>query len=208
MTRFLHRTNLAFFLALVSTVTIVAVVADENDSYQQHHTIVEQGGIVEHHSRNLASATAGVDSRLIAYLGNWEACPTSAQTDQYSHIFIAFAEATCTSTCTIGSPVAICNNAVNPTLVSTWQAAGKKVVLSFGGASMGGSWLKDPNGCWDACVGKESSVVTQLVNIVNNQKFDGVDIDYEYFYNTAARQKFIKDITTGLRANLPVQEVF
>jgi hypothetical protein len=58
----------------------------------------------------------------------------------YSHIVIAFAVSytwapsknICSATCEIPEPL-ICNNSPNPTLISQWQAAGKKVILSFGG---------------------------------------------------------------------------
>lgn len=82
------------------------------------------------------------DSRLIAYVGNWQTCPTLEETDPYTHIVIAFAvtytwnptKNQCSSTCNIGSPVPICNNQNNQALVDAWKAAGKKVILSFGGA--------------------------------------------------------------------------
>jgi len=63
------------------------------------------------------------------------------------------------------------------------------------------------NNCWDYCFGKESSVVTQLTNIVKNQGFDGVDLDYEYFYSTTQQQNFISTVTTGLRAALPTGSI-
>ena len=80
------------------------------------------------------------DSRLIAYLGNWQSCPTTTEVAHYTHIVIAFAVSytwapaknVCSTSCTIAEPP-ICNNSPNPGLVSEWQAAGKKVILSFGG---------------------------------------------------------------------------
>ena len=94
------------------------------------------------------NATHGEDSRLIAYVGNWQACPTASQVDAYSHIVIAFAVSytynstknNCDAQCNIASSVPICNNMNDQALVDTWRAAGKKVILSFGGAGMGGSW--------------------------------------------------------------------
>ena len=142
------------------------------------------------------NANHGEDSRLIAYVGNWQTCPTAQQVDAYSHIVIAFAVSytwasaknICDTTCTIASTVPICENVNNQALVDQWRAAGKKVIFSFGGAGMGGSWSGDPNNCWDYCFGKEEALSTSLVNIVNNQKFDGVDIDYEYCYDIAGKQ--------------------
>ena len=142
------------------------------------------------------NANHGEDSRLIAYVGNWEACPTAEQVDAYSHIIVGFAgtytwadpKVFCDAQCNVGSTVPVCANAVNQGLVDQWRAAGKKVILSFGGASMGGSWSGDQNNCWDYCFGKEEALSTSLVNIVNNQKVDGVDIDYEYCYDIAGKQ--------------------
>jgi len=58
----------------------------------------------------------------------------------YTHIVIAFAVSytfnptknDCSAACDITEP-AICSNSPNPGLVSEWQRAGKKVILSFGG---------------------------------------------------------------------------
>ena len=150
-------------------------------------------------------------NRMIAYLGNWQACPTTDQLAQYTHIVIAFAvtytwapdKNQCRPDCSIGSPVPICGNVNRQDLVDQWRAMGKKVILSFGGAGMGGSWAGDPNDCWEYCYGKQESVVQQLDNIVRTQNFDGVDIDYEYFYDTPDAQQFLHDVTVGLKATLP-----
>jgi len=161
---------------------------------------------------------------MIAYVGNWEACPTDSQIEQYSHIMIAFAvtyqwapgAVICDQSCNIAAPP-ICNNEPRPDLIEKWHSMGKKVILSFGGATMGGSWLAAPNGCWEYCFGKEEQVVSQLTGIVNDMNLDGVDIDYEYYYENnqgnsgfskgAEAQKFLKDVTQGLRAQLPDKEL-
>jgi len=95
--------------------------------------------------------------------------------------------------------------------VSEWQAAGKKVILSFGGAGMGGSWDGN-NDCWEYCFGRETEVVNRLTTIINNMGLDGVDIDYEYFYEDGQggfnwnkgtqAQTFLRDVTLGLRNSL------
>jgi len=166
---------------------------------------------------------SGEDSRMIAFIGNWQPCPTNEQIAQYSHIVISFAVSytwsggpVCSPTCEIAEPL-ICNNAPQPALLSQWKAAGKKVILSFGGANMGGSWLAPGNGCWEYCYGRESQVVQQLTSHVTNLGLDGVDIDYEYFYENNQRgsgfakgteaQNFIRGITQGLRASLPAASV-
>jgi len=59
------------------------------------------------------------------------------------------------------------------------------------------------NDCWDYCYGKEEYVIDQLTTIVNAQNFDGIDIDYEYFYSDSAAQEFLATVTTGLKSALP-----
>jgi chitinase len=77
----------------------------------------------------------------------------------------------------------------------------------------------DQNNCWDYCFGKEEQLATNLVSIINNQKFDGIDIDYEYCYDIAGTQSarcpqrsslytdvkaqtFLNDLTSKLRVKL------
>jgi len=76
-----------------------------------------------------------------------------------------------------------------------------KVLLSFGGAGMGGAWAGDVNDCWEYCFNRVDSVVSQLTDIVANQGFDGVDIDYEY-HHTAASSQFLTDLTIKLKQAL------
>jgi len=151
------------------------------------------------------------DSRLIAYLGNWQACPTAEQVEKYTHIVIAFAVSytwssaknICSETCEIAEPP-ICNNAANPGLVSEWQAAGKKIILSFGGAGMGGSWPGDNNDCWEYCFGREDQVVNRLTQLVDSMGLDGIDLDYEYFYEGRPDAiEFLRKVTVGMRDSLP-----
>lgn len=159
------------------------------------------------------------DSRMIAYLGNWHSCPTDEQLAQYTHIVIAFAVSytwspsknICSETCEISDPL-VCDNSPQPELIKKWKDAGKKVILSFGGAGMGGSWDGDVNDCWDYCFGREDQVVQRLTEIVEDMDLDGVDIDYEYFYEDnqygsgfnkgAEAQKFLEDVTVGLRSSM------
>lgn len=68
---------------------------------------------------------------------------------------------------------------------------------------MGGSWAGDVNDCWEYCFGRVDSVVSQLTEIVSKQKFDGVDIDYEYFLEKQAAVDFVSHLTTQLKAALP-----
>jgi hypothetical protein len=164
--------------------------------------------------------SVGKESRLIAYLGGWTPCPTDQQLEQYTHIMLAFAVSyqwspgknICSTTCEIATPP-VCNNDPRPDLIQKWQDARKKIILSFGGAGMGGSWASSPDDCWEYCFGKEGKVVDRLTDIVDEMGIDGVDIDYEYYYEDgqnesnfgkgAEAQKFLKDVTVGLRTNLP-----
>jgi len=130
---------------------------------------------------------------------------------QYTHVMISFAvtyqwaasKNQCSETCTIGSPVPICGNQNRQDLVDQWRAQGTKVLLSFGGAGMGGSWAGDVNDCWEYCFGRVDSVVSQLTEIVSAQNFDGVDIDYEYFLVKPEAIDFVTKLTTQLKSALP-----
>ena len=132
------------------------------------------------------------DSRLIAYVANWEECPTLDMLDGYTHIVLAFAVSytwsesgnICNEDCKLDESLPICLGET-PTQVEDWKALGIKVVLSFGGAGMGGSWSGDANNCWDYCFGEEMELSDNLVSIVSNKGFDGIDIDYEYCYDVA-----------------------
>jgi len=93
----------------------------------------------------------------------------------------------CDQTCSIAAPPT-CNNQVRTDLIDKWRADGKKVLLSFGGAGMGGSWSGDQNNCWDYCFGKENDIANRLVSIIDDQHLDGIDLDYEYCYDIAGKQ--------------------
>merc|ERR1740121_725466 len=178
------------------------------------------------------SADHGEDSRLIAYVGNWQDCPTDEQVENYSHVVIAFAvsytwsaaQNACDNQCNLASTVPICGNQNRQDLVDSWRAKGKKVILSFGGAGMGGSWSGDNNNCWDYCFGREDSLAADLTSIVANQNLDGIDIDYEYCYDVAGKQSgqcpqrtdlysddkaqfFLDKLTSNLRASLDALQV-
>ncbi len=48
--------------------------------------------------------------------------------------------------------------------------------------------LGDKNNCWDYCYGREEAISDALIDVVQNQNFDGVDIDYEYCYDVSGTQ--------------------
>lgn len=80
--------------------------------------------------------------------------------------------------------------------------------------------MSDISISWDYCLDKAESLSTQLVSIVQNQRLDGIDIDYEYcydiaggqhggcsqvdsaYYTDAKAQNFLRDITSKLRTKL------
>ena len=130
-----------------------------------------------------------------------------AQLDGYTHLVVAFAVSytwsptgnNCNSDCDIATPPLCLGQTQSQ--IADWQALGKKVILSFGGAGMGGSWSGDTNNCWDHCFEREDAVSNQLVSIVEDQGYDGVDLDYEYCYDTATTGRHGRDCNgsgTGL----------
>ena len=152
------------------------------------------------------------DHRVVAFVANWEACPTPAQMAHWSHAVIAFAVTytwtpngnLCDPNCQVG-PVAGCTGKSLAELVADLHAADVKVLLSFGGAGMGGLWegtCGQMQKCWDACVGHTAELVDSLTDLVVDNDLDGVDIDYEYCLHDPAHVGFVADLTTGLRAGL------
>lgn len=152
------------------------------------------------------------DHRVIAYVANWEECPTPEQMAQWSHVILAFAVTytwtpngnVCDPTCTIG-PVPGCNGKSLAELTADLHAAGVEVLLSFGGAGMGGLWegtCGQMTKCWDSCLDRVDSLVDALAGLVADNDLDGVDIDYEYCLHDAAHVDFVAGLTTGLRAAL------
>lgn len=174
----------------------------------------------------VARPTAGVNdiNRMIAYLGNWQGCPTVDQLEQYTHIVVAFAVSyswaqggnQCSATCEIATP-SICNNNANPALLSELKAKGKKIIISFGGAGMGGSWDSSVDDCWEYCYGREDQVVKRMIDIVSELDADGVDLDYEYYYENGQNGSgfnkgdqaisFLRQVTVGLRNSLPADAI-
>ena len=98
------------------------------------------------------------------------------------------AQNTCDTQCSVASYFPTCGNQHRQDLIDKWRSMGKKIILSFGGAGMGGSWAGDPNNCWDYCFGREEALSASLVGIVQSQSLDGIDIDYEYCYDISNLQ--------------------
>jgi len=164
--------------------------------------------------------TASEHARMIAYVGNWMPCPSDTQIEEYTHVVISFAVSyqyqqwgnLCDPQCVIATPPT-CDNQVRQDLIDKWRSMGKKVLLSFGGAGMGGSWATSNDDCWEYCYGREDYVVNRLAELNQEMNLDGIDLDYEYFYEDnqngsgfsrgAEAQTFLREVTLGLRDALP-----
>eukprot|EP00804_Cyclotella_cryptica_P021785 CCRYP_000773-RA/>CCRYP_000773-RA protein AED:0.54 eAED:0.51 QI:0/0/0/0.5/0/0/2/0/104 len=93
------------------------------------------------------------DSRLVAYVGNWQTCPTDEQVAAYSHLIIASAisyvqapnKVICSQECGVDGTVLVCENTNRQDLIDRWQSMGKKVMMHFGGEEMGSSWSGKQN---------------------------------------------------------------
>lgn len=152
------------------------------------------------------------DHRVVAYVANWQECPTPQQMAQWSHVIVAFAVSytwtpdgnLCDQACTIGA-VPGCNGKTLAELAAELHAGGVKVLLSFGGAGMGGLWegtCGQMTKCWDACLSRTAEIVDALTGLVKDNDLDGVDIDYEYCLHDDAHVSFVSGLTSGLRAGL------
>eukprot|EP00163_Fabomonas_tropica_P012469 TRINITY_DN23777_c0_g1_i1.p1 TRINITY_DN23777_c0_g1~~TRINITY_DN23777_c0_g1_i1.p1 ORF type:complete len:568 (-),score=56.54 TRINITY_DN23777_c0_g1_i1:148-1746(-) len=155
------------------------------------------------------SADNGETHRLVAFVENWKACPSDSQIRRYTHVLVSFAVSytwapaknRCSSTCSVSTPP-VCSGGGRST-IRRWQGYGVKVLLSFGGAGMGGSWAGDNNDCWEACFGRARSVASRVASIVRNEGYDGVDIDYEYHLTKSTARDFVRDLSLELRSQLP-----
>eukprot|EP00808_Paulinella_micropora_P030148 g16404.t1 len=154
--------------------------------------------------------------KLVAYVANWQQCPTDEVLSHYTHVMIAFAVTytwdpngnQCDAACNL-KPVAGCANSVAQlngnvagTMVARAHALGVKVLLSVGGAGMGGSWNMATDRCWDPCLDKAQHLADQVAAVVRDNKLDGVDVDYEDILNTQQRQQFLRNLTLALRTKL------
>lgn len=148
--------------------------------------------------------------KMIAFLQNWLPCPADSQVANYDELLISFAvtytwaepKNDCDVNCNL-KPLLICENAPQWDKVRTWQAAGTKVLVSLGGAGMGGSWVGAVNDCWEYCLDKVDHLVSQVKQLVTDHDLDGVDLDYEYLVDGKQYQTFLKDLTVKLKQQMP-----
>jgi len=157
----------------------------------------------------LATTVSSQRKNLLAYVNNWGPCVSDNALSNYNIANIAFAvsyqwaspRVQCSTTCTV-SPVDSCTGMNLQAYVNRIKARGARAMLSFGGANMGGSWQGNVNHCWEHCFSRTANLATQLVNIVRQFNFDGIDIDYEYFVNSTLHTQFLIDLTQRLRTGL------
>ena len=92
-----------------------------------------------------------------------------------------------------------------PAAIQALHAAGKHVLVSFGGSSRG-----FPTSAYQSYANDVAALVDQLVNWVETYGFDGIDIDYEDsagFYEGAYDGKaFLIELTSSLASRLPAQQ--
>lgn len=152
------------------------------------------------------------DKHIVAYIPNWVACPSASQLQYYTHAMVAFAVTypryvsggdNCGSvrTCTVQKTPG-CGGKTLKKMTSDLQAMGLKVILSFGGAGMGGSWSSSQDTCWEYCLDKVDSLVDQLDAAMVSSGADGLDIDYEYLTEGSKYQKFLTDLVVKLHKKM------
>ena len=143
-------------------------------------------------------------------------CPGYYQTFPYSKILISSAVTyngsnityACSPQCVINTPVPICGGQPNPGLVFQWKADAKKVILTFGDREMTGLPANNNDNCWEYCFGKEDFVADQLIDILSNQNFDGININYQSNgFLDVREQTFINLLIQKLSTRLPAGAV-
>jgi chitinase len=137
--------------------------------------IGDMGGVSTGASRNVTT------NRMVGYVENWEANPSKSVLSHYTHINIAFIEAS-NKNCSLSAPSA--------STVKLIHSAGVKAIGSVGGASM--------NRYWKYCTVEK--LVSDLVAMVNEYDLDGIDIDYEV---DPPSSSFVVDLHNNLRTQLP-----
>lgn len=84
------------------------------------------------------------------------------------------------------------------TMVSKWQAAGKKVLISVGGQ----------NGVWDYIFESETNegnFVRAVVDVISKYSLDGIDLDIEAYHSPPSIvARMINNLRAGLTAKFPV----
>ena len=118
--------------------------------------------------------------RMVGYIEDWQNIPPTSVLSHYTHIMYAFIQGD--EFCTLSLP--------DQDIVDAIHNAGVLVLASIGGSSMDAYW-KD-------CTA--DTLVNQILTIVNNYNFDGVDIDYEV---DPPDQNLVVSLNNQLRSSLP-----
>lgn len=158
---------------------------------------------------NLAGHTSN-NHNMMAFMENWKECPSDAQLAHYTHVVVSFAVTytwapegnKCSDTCEyqVGSTPA-CTGTSLKAFVERAHKLGVKVLVSLGGAGMGGSWDLSVNRCWDPCLDRVNELAAAVVEEVKQSGADGIDFDYEFIYEQRYVD-FIEEWTTLTRAGL------
>lgn len=151
------------------------------------------------------------NKQMVAFMENWVACPSDAQLAHYTKVVISFAVTytwsasgnNCSPTCEykVGSTPA-CNGMSLKSFVDRCHSLGVQVLISLGGAGMGGSWDTSINRCWDPCLTRVNQLADAVVEEVRQSGADGIDFDYEYILNEQKYVDFIEQWTLRTRERL------
>ncbi len=129
--------------------------------------------------------------RVVGYLNTWDNFPNSINSvdlSKITHLNIAFAEPSSSGNLTSFSGL--------PTVVTKAHAANVKVIMSLGGADLGGS-----TGYWKNLT-KSSNVSTfcsKILSYLQNNNLDGIDIDLEGNIIGSNYGNFIKVLSNTLK---------
>jgi len=167
-----------------------------------------------------AQSNGDILPRVIGYQQGWQPCFDFVNS-KYTHIMIAFAVTytgfsptlVCSDVCTLlPDNIGICkdsnfNTPAGIAKVKEWRDAGKKVMVSIGGDGQDQCWddpnssdLRLPTGS-NPCRDNLGALVDQLVLLVKDHQFDGVDINYEAGVGNEDTA-FVKELTVALRQKL------
>jgi chitinase len=148
------------------------------------------------------------NSKLVTYYNSGHIHLSNALDLPYSTINLAFLFTSPTSPMSLqlAGAIACTSTSLSPATIDTikkLQQAGKKVLISFGGATM-------DHTTYSQIAGNETQLANSIATFITENSLDGVDIDWEdtiAFSDTATAGydgvKFLVDFTNALREALP-----